>query len=90
MAAARFDGALRRADFKLTSTQRDPAGNTTLTRFWLHNFPDGLPAGDYTFTGHWLEGCQDAVDDGLYPGPCPNPNAPVEIFSNSLTVTFTP
>lgn len=48
----------------------------------------GLPEGNYVFTGHWFEPCSYAVQNGDYPGPCPKPNASVEVFTTSLTVTF--
>ena len=59
-----------------------------LVRQWLYNFHDGMPVGTYTFTGHWIMPCSEAVDGGFVPGPCLTPNAPVEGYSTSLTVTF--
>jgi hypothetical protein len=53
-----------------------------LNRRWTFNFPDGL-SGTHTFTGHWIGPCQFASV-----GSCATPNAPVEVFSRSLTVTF--
>ena len=60
----------------------------SLWRVFLYNFEDGLTAGDYTFTGHWFAPCRAATEQG-YPGPCPKPNAPVEVLTRSLTITVT-
>lgn len=51
----------------------------------VHNYPNGLPEGTYVFPGHRFEPCSHAVEFGDYPGPCPKPNASVEVFTASLT-----
>jgi len=82
------DGIPRDEDFALWAV--DHSWNPVrLVRSWLHNFPDGM-TGTHTFTGHWFAPCQHAVDSLMFPGPCPKPNAKVEVLSNSLTVTFLP
>lgn len=62
----------------------------SLYRIFVYNFPDGLPAGSHTFTGHWIAPCQYAVDFLEYTGTCTTPNAPVETYSRTHTVTFLP
>jgi hypothetical protein len=57
-----------------------------MARYRLFNFPEGLEAGTYTFTGHWFAPCRVAADLYSYPGPCPSPNAPIEILTISRTV----
>ena len=64
-------------------------GQDALSITWLFNYPDGM-SGVRTFTGHWFAPCQYAVELGMYPGPCPSPNMPVEAYTRTLTVTFTP
>ncbi len=80
-----IDGVLRKEDFVSRSFQ---GGNPVTFNFsWVHNFSDGM-TGTHTFTGHWFLPCQEAVDSDLYPGPCPNPNAKVEVLTRSATVSF--
>ena len=62
---------------------------TTITKKYVFNFPGGM-TGTHTFTGHWYGSCQVMVDTGYYPGPCPKPNAQIEFWTETLTVTFTP
>ena len=57
-----------------------------MARLRLFNFPDGLEAGTYMFTGHWFAPCRAAVEFYGYPGPCPSPNASIEILTISRTV----
>lgn len=64
------------------------AGGLAVVKLKLFNFEDGLPAGTHVLTGHWTLPCRPAVAAFLYPGPCETPNAPVEIFTVPLTVTF--
>lgn len=61
-----------------------------VSRLWLFNFDDGMPAGDVTFTGHWILPCMLAVDAELWFEACPTPNAQVDVFTISHTVSFTP
>jgi len=58
-------------------------------RWWVFNFPEGMPAGDVTFTGHWLAPCEWAVEWFAYPDTCRTPNAMVEVLTAEHTVTFT-
>lgn len=58
-----------------------------LVKLNLFNFNQGLPSGTYDLSGRWYLGCTDAVNSGLIPGPCTTPNAQVQVFSNSLTLT---
>lgn len=54
-------------------------------QLWFYNFPDGL-TGSHVFTRHYFEACNnDEV-------PCDGNriNTPVESFTVSTTVTFTP
>jgi hypothetical protein len=86
------DGVPRDEDFVLRTA--DPPAETgfpypLLNRGWLFNFPAGL-TGMHTFTGHWITPCGVAVEFFGYPSPCRTPNEPVDAFSRSLTVTFTP
>ena len=70
------------ADF----VQWAPVGDgITVSEFWYYNFPAGL-TGVHTFTRHYFEAC-DNVDV-----PCDGVriNTPVELFTVSTTVTFTP
>ena len=56
---------------------------------WLFTFPEGM-TGTHTFTGHWWMSCKVAVGFGIYTGSCGTPNEQVEVFTNSLVITFTP
>lgn len=78
-----IDGEMIAEDFVERSVERGPDGRAQ-TRVWVFNFPDGM-TGTHTFTGHWIGPCQYVT-----PGPCPNPNAKVEAFTNTLTVEFLP
>ena len=81
------DGVLQKEDFVERSME---SGNPDLhNRFWVFNFPNGM-TGTHTFTGHWLGPCQVLVNSGTIPGPCSSPNAKVEAFVRTLTVTFGP
>lgn len=75
------DGVPVEADFALRESSRGRP--TTVTVRWVFNFPAGM-TGTHTFTGHWDGPCQVYFD----PATCPAPNATVEVFTNSLTVTF--
>jgi F5/8 type C domain len=62
-----------------------------LSRFWVFNFPGGLPAGPHTFTGRWWGPCQRLVDSGYdVGGPCTNPTE-LRVANGPLTrqVEFT-
>jgi hypothetical protein len=58
-------------------------GETLINRLWRYDFPDGM-TGTHTFTGHWMGPCVATA------GPCSHDNEIVEVFSESVTVTFTP
>jgi hypothetical protein len=81
------DGVFRDEDFveRRSDPSMDP--DLILWRLWVHNFPQGM-TGTHTFTGHWYAPCRYAVDYYGYPGPCPTPNAKVEILTASLAVMF--
>lgn len=83
--ALEVDGTPVSHDFILRDGGRGGARNT----WWVFNFPTGM-TGTHTFTGFWLAPCQYVVDAGVIPGPCADPTEPVEFFSQSLTVEFTP
>jgi len=71
---------------KLVNTTPAPG---IVSKLWLYNFEDGLPAGPHVLTGHWFLPCEPAVASGLYGGICETPNAPVEVITISLPITFT-
>jgi hypothetical protein len=57
-----------------------------MSRFWVFNFPAGLPAGTHTFVGRWWGPCQPLVDVGYDVGaPCTNPTE-VRLIGNGLTL----
>ena len=62
---------------------------TWVVRTPVFNFPDGMEAGSYTFTGHNYAPCEQAVYYGLYTGTCSTPNEKIDVFTRTLTVTFT-
>ena len=73
------DGTYVREEYvSLAVTSGNP---DALVKTWVFNFPQGM-SGTHTFIGHWIGPCQAAA------GPCPQPNAQVEIFTRTLTVTF--
>lgn len=87
------DGVRREVSFvERVSLTSDETGFPfdILSRFWVHNFPDGMPAGTNTFTGHWYGPCQSALESGFPVGPCEKVNEVVEANRLSRTVTFTP
>jgi peptide/nickel transport system substrate-binding protein len=62
-----------------------------LSRFWVFNFPGGLPAGTQSFTGRWIGPCQELVDFGYdVGGACENPTE-LRVANGALTrwVEFT-
>jgi hypothetical protein len=77
-----MDGTPLAADF----VQRTPVGDgITVSKLWFYNFPSGL-TGTHEFTRHYFEACNnDTVScDGN------RINTPVEDFTASAVVTFTP
>lgn len=80
-----IDDVLREEDFITRSFQGGRP--STLTFLWVYNFPDGM-IGTHKFTGYWFLPCQEAVDNDLYPGPCPTPSAKVKVFSQTAMVSF--
>jgi hypothetical protein len=77
-----MDGTDLTADFVRWS----PVGDGfTVNEFWYYNFPAGL-TGDHVFTRHYFTAC-DNID-----APCDGNriNTPVETFTVSAVVTFTP
>jgi len=77
-----LDGAPLRADFVRWS----PVGDgLTVDELWYFNFPSGL-TGSHEFTRHYFQACDnDAVScDGQ------RINTPVETFTASAVVTFSP
>ena len=77
-----MDGTPLVADF----VRRSPIGDgLTVSELWYYNFPSGL-TGAHEFTRHYFEACNnDTV-------PCDGRriNTPVEDFTVSAVVTFTP
>ena len=59
---------------------------TAGTIVWVNNFPEGM-TGTHTFTGEWVAPCWVGVELGLIP-ECKNPNKPVVILTDSVTVEF--
>jgi hypothetical protein len=77
-----LDGIPLSADF----VRRSPVGDgVTVSELWYYNFPSGL-TGTHEFTRHYFEACNDDT------GPCDGNriNTPVEDFTASAVVTFTP
>jgi hypothetical protein len=81
-----LDGVVVESDFVERSTTGGPGG-PSFYRLWVFNFPAGL-SGTHTFTGHWMARCQVLVDQGVITGPCADPNAFVDHYSDSITVDF--
>jgi hypothetical protein len=79
------DGVLQASDYQSRSIVSTRP--TILRQLWVYNFPAGM-TGTHTFTGHWYGHCQTSVDNGSYPGPCPSPNASIEVLTSSLTINF--
>ena len=73
------DGVYRSESF----VERTVEPNGTVDRFFVFNFPSGLPAGSHTFIGHWLAPCYAVSGCTTV-----NPNTVVEAFQRTLTVTF--
>lgn len=78
-----MDGTDLVADF----VQRDPARDSgvSFSQLWFYNFPSGL-TGTHVFTRHYFVACDnDAI-------PCDGNriNTPVEVQTDTATVTFTP
>jgi hypothetical protein len=77
-----MDGTPLTPDF----VRRSPAGDgLTVSELWYYNFPSGL-MGTHEFTRHYFEACNnDTV-------PCDGNriNTPVEDFTATAVVTFTP
>lgn len=79
------DGVPLKEDFvDRTVTSENP---DQFTKLWTFNFPNGM-TGTHIFTGYWYTPCQAAVDDGVFPGPCLDPNKEVEYMVRTRTVTF--
>lgn len=78
-----MDGTTLTADF----VQYGSLGGDGLTFFklWYYNFPSGL-TGIHVFTRHYFEACDN--DEVSCDGD--RINTPVEFFTVSTTVTFTP
>jgi hypothetical protein len=77
-----MDGTPLTADF----VRRSPIGDgLTVNELWYYNFPSGL-TGTHEFTRHYFEACNDDTV------PCDGNriNTPVETFTASALVTFTP
>jgi hypothetical protein len=77
-----LDGIPLSADF----VRRSPVGDgVTVSELWYYNFPSGL-TGTHEFTRHYFEACNDDTV------PCDGNriNTPVEDFTASAVVTFTP
>ena len=77
-----MDGTVLTADFIRLSPSGD---GFTVNKFWYYNFPAGL-TGVHEFTRHYLVACDNRdvpCDDNRI-------NTPVEIFTVSAVVTFTP
>ena len=77
-----MDGTPLTADF----VRRSPVGDgVTVSELWYYNFPSGL-TGTHEFTRHYFEACNDDTV------PCDGNriNTPVEDFTVSAVVTFTP
>jgi hypothetical protein len=78
-----MDGTPLTADFVRRSPIADDG--LTVSELWYYNFPAGL-TGTHEFTRHYFEACNnDTV-------PCDGNriNTPVETFTASAVVTFTP
>jgi len=55
--------------------ERFVADDGTLSRFWVFNFPTGLPAGTHLFTARWWGPCEGLINAGFDPGgPCMQQN----------------
>lgn len=80
------DGVFVDEDFVIRTF--DTTTNPVFYNFtWVHNFPSGM-TGTHTFNGYWYGPCNYLVELGLYPGPCPQPNARVLAHSTTVVVTF--
>jgi F5/8 type C domain-containing protein len=78
------DGVPRAPDIVERSAGAPPQAGyefPLLSRFWTFNFASGM-TGTHTFTGHWIGPCQ------FIQTSCATPNAQVESFARSVTVTF--
>ena len=53
---------------------------------YITNFPDGM-SGVHELTGHWLLKCSDAIE--LFGAECSPPGSLHEVFTRTVTVTFT-
>jgi len=81
-----LDGIAQESHFYVENQHR-PYGLPGIVkyRWWLTNYPEGLPAGEYAFTGTWFAPCQTV------PGAeCDTPNESAVLRSNVLTVTVSP
>ena len=77
-----MDGTPLTADF----VRRNPVGDgITVSKLWYYNFPSGL-TGTHEFTRHYFEAC----DNDTVPCDGNRINTPVEDFTVSAVVTFTP
>ena len=77
-----MDGTPLTADF----IKWAPVGDgITVSEFWYYNFSAGM-TGVHTFTRHYFQAC----DDNDVPCDGARINTPVELFTVSTTVTFTP
>ena len=77
-----LDGAPLTADY----IQWSPIGDgLTVSELWYYNFPAGL-TGTHEFTRHYFEAC----NNGSIPCDGNRINTPVETFTASAVVAFTP
>jgi hypothetical protein len=84
--ALEVDGVPMRSDFVERNWFEDPEFGRLTTRFWVYNFPSGLPGGTHTLTGRWQGPCRHAPDGT----ECSRPSEVVDMLVRSVTVTFTP
>lgn len=82
-----IDGSPQRRDFVEQIVDPNQAAPPTFLLFWVFNYPQGM-TGAHLFRGSWLAPCEYAMANGLYPGPCANPAAQVEIGSRARWVIF--
>lgn len=83
------DGVDRSYDFVDKFHQEIAPWGILQSRFWVHNFPDGL-TGTHRLTGQWFGPCQGVVDAGYPVGPCEKPTTSTNIAPLTATVAFVP
>jgi hypothetical protein len=83
---------LARADFELQIdgvyvaedfVTRDASVPGSVAKYFVFDYPGGM-TGTHEFTGHWYLQCKHSGE------VCVDKNAMVEIYTNTITVTFTP